>query len=203
MGTAERKLREREQLKELILKAAREIFLEKGYEDTSIRGIAERAEYSPGTIYLYFKDKDSILYELKKEGFIMLGQNMMVLQYIADPFERLKAMGHVYIKFALEHQDFYDLMFVIKAPLNILEDEECWMEGQKAFDVLIKVVEDCKKANRFEGHDAEELSFVIWSTLHGIVTLINRGRCRVITEEKRNNIEEKGLETFARLLSKC
>jgi AcrR family transcriptional regulator len=128
---------------------------------------------------------------------------MMVLQNVSDPFERLKAMGKVYVNFALENEDFYDLMFVIKAPLNILEDEECWMEGQRAFDILIDVVKDCIETNRFEGHDAEELSFVIWSTLHGIVTLIYRGRCRVITEEKRENIQEKGLEVFVRLLDKC
>lgn len=202
MGTQERKLRDKEQLKELILKAARETFLERGYESTSIRSIADRAEYSPGTIYLHYKDKDSILFELKNEGFVLLFQQMMVLQSVEDPFERLKAMGRIYLNFAMEHSDYYDLMFVIKAPLNILEDEECWLEGQKAFEVLVSVVRECILHGRFKEQDPEALAFVIWSALHGMVTLSLKGRCRVIREEIREDIEKIGLDVFLKLLSK-
>ncbi|MBK7338149.1 MAG: helix-turn-helix transcriptional regulator [Saprospirales bacterium] len=61
MGINERKEREKVELRGLILKGAMEVFLEEGFENTSIRRIAERVEYSPGTIYVYFKDKDEIL----------------------------------------------------------------------------------------------------------------------------------------------
>ena len=203
MGTRERKEREREQLKSLILKAAREIFIEKGYEQTSIRNIADRVEYSPGTIYLYFKDKDSIFHELHKEGFMLLKQQMMVLQAVADPFERLKAMGKIYMAFAQEYPDFYDLMFILRAPMNALEDQDCWQEGQSSFDILTHVVEECIKQGKFKGHNAEDLAYVIWSTLHGMVTISIRDRCKVISEDKREDIESLGLETFTRLLTMC
>ena len=203
MGTRDRKEREKEQLKGLILKAAREIFIEKGYEQTSIRNIADRIEYSPGTIYLYFKDKDSIFHELHKEGFQLLRQQISVLFAVADPFERLKAMGNVYLKFAKEHPDFYDLMFILRAPMNALEDPECWQEGESSFQILVQVVEECQQQGRFSGHNSEDLAYVIWSTLHGMVTITIRDRCKVISEEKREGIEMAGLEAFNRLLSKC
>lgn len=202
MGTRDRKEREKEQLKESILKAAREIFIEKGYEQTSIRNIADRIEYSPGTIYLYFKDKDSIFHALHQEGFVLLRQQMQVLQAVEDPFERLKAMGKIYLSFAEEHPDFYDLMFIIRAPMNALEEKDCWQEGLSAFGMLVQVVEECIGAGRFKGQDAEELSYVIWASLHGMVAITIRDRCHVISEEKRDGIEMIGLERFIQLLSK-
>lgn len=200
MGTRDRKEREKEQLKELILNAAREVFIEKGYDSTSIRNIAERIEYSPGTIYLYFKDKDTIFHELHKEGFKLLQQQMVVLMAVSDPFERLKAMGRVYMDFAQKHPDYYDLMFVVRAPMNALGDA-CWDEGDSSFGFLVSVVEENIQAGRFKGHNSEDLAFVIWSAMHGMVTLGLRGRCKVISEEKRDQIDVLGLDAFIQLLS--
>ncbi|HQW03934.1 MAG TPA: helix-turn-helix domain-containing protein, partial [Saprospiraceae bacterium] len=64
MGINERKERERDAVKDLILSAAREIFLAEGYENTSIRKIATKIEYSPGIIYNHFKDKNDLLLAL-------------------------------------------------------------------------------------------------------------------------------------------
>ena len=61
MGIKERRERQKEHLREEILEAARELFLKEGVENVSMRAIAKRIEYSPTTIYLYFKDKwDSV-----------------------------------------------------------------------------------------------------------------------------------------------
>ena len=103
MGINERKERERDVLQKSILTAAREVFLEKGFDQTSIRSIAQRIEYSPTTIYLYYKDKDAILFALHSEGFQLLGSKMEVLNSVENPFERIKAMGREYIRFAMEH----------------------------------------------------------------------------------------------------
>jgi len=121
MTIATRKQREKEEMRQLILEAAKKIFLEKGYEQASIRNIAEVIEYSPGTIYLYFKEKDEIFHELHEQGFRKLVEYMAPLQFVADPFERLKAMGKVYMDFAIKNKDFYDLMFIMQAPMNFEE----------------------------------------------------------------------------------
>jgi AcrR family transcriptional regulator len=202
MGTKERKAKEKEELTDLILKAAKEVFTERGYQNTSIRTIADRIEYSPGTIYLYFKDKDAILHELQKVGFQLLKTKFMVLLAVGDPFERLKAMGKVYLGFAQEYPDYYDLMFIINDPMNALEEHECWLEGQSAFDMLIQVVQQCQQQGRFQEYDPQELAYVIWSSVHGMAALTIRGRCRVISEDKRAGIADAGLEAFTHLISK-
>ena len=61
MGVQERRAREKKELRQEILDAAREMFVEDGYENVSMRKIAEKIEYSPTTIYLYFRDKADLL----------------------------------------------------------------------------------------------------------------------------------------------
>jgi AcrR family transcriptional regulator len=202
MGTKDRKLREKEQLREQILKAAREIFFEKGFDATSIRNIADKIEYSPGTIYLYFKDKDAIFHGLHEEGFQLLRQHLEFLRHVSDPFERLKAMGRAYLEFANRYPDYYDLMFVITNPLNALDDMDSWREGQAAFDLLVRVVQECMAKGHFAGHNAEVFAYLVWSALHGMVTINIRKRCMVISEEKRERIADMGMESLIRLLEK-
>ncbi len=202
MGISERKEKEKKDLHRLILNAAMEIFLEKGYDELSIRTIAEKIEYSPTTIYLYFKDKDAIMFALHLEGFRLMNEKMQVLQYISDPFDRLKAMGRIYLDFALENTRLYDLMFIRQAPMKALEcEDEDWHQGKIAFDGLKNVVQECINAGYFDLKDIEARAFMTWSTMHGMCALQIGNRCiGVISEEKRDNIVQLGYESFLELL---
>ena len=73
MGIKERQERDREAVRRAILDAARELFVAEGYQNVSIRKIAERIEYSPAAIYGYFPSKDDIFFALAEEGFRLLG----------------------------------------------------------------------------------------------------------------------------------
>lgn len=177
MGVSEKKLRHKEDLKKEILKAARELFTERGWESTSIRNIAEKIEYSPATIYLYYKDKNEIIFDLHREGFRLLVGYLGVLQEVSDPFERLKAMGRAYIRFALDNQDIYKLIFVMEEPMKHVDRcaVQDWDEGDKAFGLLMQTVTACQNTGYFKGLNALNLSFVIWSTMHGLCTLRTSG----------------------------
>src|SRR5437588_11783680 len=72
MGIKERQERDREAVRRAILDAARELFVREGYNNVSIRKIAERIEYSPAAIYGYFPSKDDIFFALAEEGFQLL-----------------------------------------------------------------------------------------------------------------------------------
>src|SRR3954470_15008431 len=72
MGIKERQERDREAVRRAILDAARDLFVTEGYQNVSIRKIAERIEYSPASIYSYFESKDDIFFELAEEGFRLL-----------------------------------------------------------------------------------------------------------------------------------
>jgi AcrR family transcriptional regulator len=189
MTITKRKERQKEELRGKILLAAKELFMAKGFEDTSIRNIAERIEYSPTTIYLYFKDKDEIFLALHNEGFVLLNQYFKPLAHVADPFERLKAVGKAYITFAQENGEFYDLMFIMRSPMNSLDkDHSSWEEGNRAFGFLVNAITECIGKGYFKGMNPEILAFTIWSMVHGIASLEIRGRCSVISELNQKDL---------------
>ena len=204
MTIANRKERQKEELKAKILEAARALFIERGFEETSIRNIAERIDYSPTTIYLYFKDKDDIFFALHREGFVLLNKYFRALQDVEDPFERLKAISRSYIRFALENREYYDLMFISRSPMSALEDrdEEKWEEGNRAFGFLENTVRQCIDRGYFEGMNPEVLSFTCWSAVHGICALEIRGRCDVVNEEAMTDISVKVGANFVEMLER-
>lgn len=202
MSTAERKAKNKENLKELILQSARKLFIEKGIEQTTIRNIANAIDYSVGTVYVHFKDKSDILHDLHTQGFQHLGGEMRVLFTVADPMERLKALGRVYIKFALENPDMYDLMLTLPAPIDFLDaiNKEEWNEGKATFDVLKTTVKGCLKAGHFKGHQLEPLSFLIWGAVHGMCSLHTRNRINGVDLDNPEEIVRDAYEEFVKMI---
>lgn len=204
MTIADRKAREKEALKELILKGAKKLFLEKGIEQTTIRNIADEIDYSVGTVYVYFKDKNAILHDLHSLGFQELGGYFHELFSITDPMERLRKMGFIYIKFALENQEMYDLMFNVKAPMESIEhsEKENWDDGANTFGVLKDTVSQCIDKGHFEGHSLEPLSFMIWSMVHGMCCLEIRQRTKGVNFTNPDTILYDGYNEFLKMLDK-
>jgi len=177
MGINERKEREKLQMRNLILNAAMHLFLEEGFHNVSIRRLAEKIEYSPGTIYLYFKDKDEILRALHDRAFEELFRRQQTAASIKDPLERLKRQGRLYVQFAQEHRQHYDLMFIMRGPVRNLKGPEDWDMGKRAYEFLRSNVQECIDAGYFRGFDTDVVTFGMWACVHGIASLIVRDRC--------------------------
>ena len=204
MSTAERKAREKEALKMLILKGAKKLFLGRGIEQTTIRNIADEIDYSVGTVYVYFKDKNAILHDLHSIGFQELGWYFTELFAIKDPMERLRKMGFTYLKFAMENSEMYDLMFIVKAPMEFIEssDNQAWNEGADTFNALKKTVEECMNEGHFEGHSLEALSFMIWSLVHGMCCLEIRQRTKGVKFYNPDTILSDGYNEYLKIIKK-
>ncbi len=202
MGIAERKERDKVELKSRILDAARALFLEEGFHKTSMRSIADRIEYSPGILYHYFKDKNEIFHALHIEGFAELGRRMQVLSAVSNPIERLKAMGRIYIGYAIENPDMYDLMFIMQAPLDALPDKSNWDEGENVFNGLRLTISACMKAGHFKDHELESLSFMVWSVVHGMVSLNIRQRCHVLACPDPNQCVDDAYGAFVQIIDR-
>lgn len=205
MDISESKVKEKEALKALILRAAKRLFVEKGIEKTTIRNIANEIQYSVGTVYVYYKDKNEILNDLHTQGFRQLGGEMKVLFNVADPMERMKALGRVYLQFATENPDMYDLMFNMKAPMDFLETvhKEEWNEGKGTFDILKATVNQCIEKGHFKGHQLEPLSFAIWSMVHGMASLHISQRIKGVNLTEPETMLMKGYGEFVMMLEKA
>ncbi len=112
MGIRERQDRERQAVTASILDAARDLFVNEGYRNVSIRKIAERIEYSPAAIYSYFPSKDDIFLALAEEGFDRLGARVLAAQVHDGPLENIRAGWYAFYEFSKEQPEYFELMFV-------------------------------------------------------------------------------------------
>lgn len=202
MGVAERREREKQELRALILGAAKKLFVTKGIEHTTIRNIAEAIDYSVGTVYVYFADKNAIFHALHTQGFNELGQQLQVLMAVEDPMQRVKALGRVYINFAKTNTDMYNLMFSLPAPIDYLEKEDAeeWKEGVLAFNVLQSTLADCIKKGHFKGHQLEPLTYLFWGAVHGMCALYISERAKGVNMDDPDTIVERGYESFLKMI---
>src|SRR5919206_4707875 len=112
MGIKERQERDREAVRRGILDAARELFVNEGYRNVSIRKIAERIEYSPAAIYSYFPSKDDIFFALAEEGFRLLASSSAKPSASTDPIDQIRSMFWHYYVFSKTHPEYFALMFI-------------------------------------------------------------------------------------------
>ena len=183
MGVAERKEREKQEMRRRILDAAKKLYIEEGFEKVQIRNIAEAIEYSPGTIYLYFKDKDEILHALHNEGFEELYRRQLTTLSIKDPLERLRQHAKVYVQFGLENPEYYDLMFIERGPAKKIEELQEWEVGLRTYRFLEENIKACIEAGVFGGKDFQAATFAMWAFVHGMVSLVIRRTPPIPPEE--------------------
>lgn len=187
MGIAERKEKQKLEIRKRILEASMKLFVEEGFSNVSIRRIADIIEYSPTTIYLYFKDKDEIFYNLHEMGFLKLQEMNRNLDDIHNPMLRLHKMGENYIQFGLENPEFYDLMFIQPEPMDKLTEMGCeWQNGEAALTRLRDTLVECMEKGYIAKTDPTVLSLSIWSMVHGLVSLATRQRLEKLVPEKEN-----------------
>jgi AcrR family transcriptional regulator len=177
MGIAQRKVREKQELKQLILDAARDLFVRQGYESVSMRKIADKIEYSPASIYTYFKDKDEILDSLCEETFLKLHLERMaaVHQMKGDPLDLLRKGMETYIRFGLDHPDHYTVTFMLKAPYTGKPGKQETLKaktGQQCISDMRNIVRRCMEEGKIKNADVEETSQSLWAGIHGLTALL-------------------------------
>ena len=173
MGTKERRAREKEQLRRQIISAARELFVSEGYENVSMRKIADKIEYSPTVIYLYFKDKADLLDSACQETLLGLLDTVELLKRDKNnPVESLRKSGKAYVEFGLEYPQDYKLTFVIRPQFQKGLGLEEGSVGERVFSYLCAMVSECVRQKAFRQVDVETTGQALWSAVHGVTLLL-------------------------------
>jgi AcrR family transcriptional regulator len=147
MGIKERQERDREAVQRSILDAARELFVAEGFQNVSIRKIAERIEYSPAAIYGYFPSKDDIFFALAEEGFRLLGDPQAVrldprLQD-APSLERVRALFWRLYEFSRDQPQYFALMFVDRSVPRISREYERFAFARDRKQHILEELQAC------------------------------------------------------------
>lgn len=186
-------------MRQLILQAALRLFRERGYDGVSIRNIAEAIEYSPATIYLYYKDKSELFFALQYEAAAVKRDYLMPVAEIENPWERLIEFGRRYVDFGMQHPDLYDLLFITRAPMEYIENQECWKLGMATHSFFQETVQACVDQRYFKSTDTVAIAYTLWCHAHGMVSLFVRERMRMYPEEIRSDLAQKSFELMVKM----
>lgn len=169
MTTQSRREQQKKALRETILDAARESFLRDGYENFSMRKLGEKIHYSPGIIYLHFKDKDDLIHCLVEEGFAKLLEDLQQIPDEIDAVRWLRRAMKAYVDFGLRNPHHYHFAFMMRRTGSAFAEQSA---PHPAFDVLRNAVRRCQAQKAFSGTSVETASQVLWATIHGITSLL-------------------------------
>lgn len=170
MGIAERRLRQKEEVRLSIINAARKLVLEEGWQALSIRKIADAIEYSVPVIYDHFENKEAILAEFTQTGFNMLAEELKDAKaQETSPCKQLEVMAQAYWNFAFKHKEYYQLMFGLGMP-------NCDMvkttPGLLAFGgLIISSINEIIDQSEHKDKDSFLKYHTYWSVLHGLVSI--------------------------------
>ena len=175
MGSKQRRERERQELRQAILTAARDIAAREGWQAVTIRKVAEAVEYTPPMIYEYFASKEALLFELMLEGFRQIGHIIQSMRAKGGSAENvLMQVALAYWRFAFTSPELYQVMHGLGGvPFGTSETPQ---EAQSVFAAVREVVHAVMSDHSVQRADLDGDVDILWSTLHGLVSLTMAGR---------------------------
>jgi AcrR family transcriptional regulator len=174
LGLKERQERERETVARAILDAARDLFVTHGYQEVSIRKIAEKIEYSPAAIYGYFPSKDDIFFALAEEGFRLLFAYAEVpaTPSDADPADRIRRQFWRYYEFSKDHPEYFALMFLDRSVPRISKNwERFGLVSEKKHDMLAGIQEAIDAGAFPAGTSPHAVFQIVLAAIHGVASM--------------------------------
>ncbi|HMI02113.1 MAG TPA: TetR/AcrR family transcriptional regulator [Pedobacter sp.] len=177
MGSKERIARLKEETRLNILDASLEIVKEEGWHSLSMRKIADKIEYTAPIIYEYFSNKEGILLELTRKGYIILaGEVRAARDKHEAPAEQLEAMWVAYWDFAFKYKELYQLMYGVD--MNCCELKKSMPEAELADDLIYEVIEKIMTVKNPPEDMVCRKFYTFWSIIHGLISinLVNKGR---------------------------
>jgi AcrR family transcriptional regulator len=172
-----RRARQKAQVRQEIIDAARDILAREGYEQLSMRKVAERIEYSPTAIYLHFEDKRDLVFQVCEETFARLVSELESLESdVKDPVARLREGMRRYVAFGLRHPQHYLATFVAvpleQLPEDIARYNSPDSNGMRALGIMRASITACIDSGKFKKVDIEVTTRSLWAALHGVTALL-------------------------------
>ncbi|SHN30513.1 TetR/AcrR family transcriptional regulator [Chitinophaga sp. CF418] len=170
MGVKERRLRLKEESRTNILDAALSIAKAHGWQAVSMRKIADMIAHTPPVIYDYFLNKEAILMDLAKMGFIQLAGRIQTAQQEHDlPEKQLESMWTAYWEYAFAEKELYQLMFGINTQGCC--DDSNTPEAEALVTLFGKVIRQILPADQQSEEQVSVVYVFMWATIHGLISL--------------------------------
>ncbi len=184
MASKDRIQRLKEETRINILDASLQIVKEEGWQALSMRKIADVIEYTAPIIYEYFSNKEAILLELTRKGFLILARDMKAAKEKHRlPVKQLEAMWLAYWNFAFAEKELYQVMFGVD--VNCCELCEIMPEAEVPSIMVSEVIQELMAPNKPTGDEVCVKYYTFWSVIHGLISInmVRRTTSDEITHE--------------------
>ncbi|MCK5124750.1 MAG: TetR/AcrR family transcriptional regulator [candidate division Zixibacteria bacterium] len=181
MGTLDRKEREKEQRLNEILDAAERVFIANGYHNCTMDQIAEEAELSKGTLYLYFKSKEAIFVGLDWRGTKILRKRFQeAYDTVEIGRQKVIEIGRSYFQFVADYPLYFQMMnHAVGRPSDItqsLEEEAVYQKCQEEEGATLAVLADAISCGIEDGSVADDVeplqtAILLWAMSNGVIQL--------------------------------
>lgn len=174
MGVTEKRAQHKEEFRREILDAARDLFTNDGYEKFSMRKLAQKIDYSPTTIYLYYKNKDDLLLAICEEFSEQFFTQLHHIRTLSnDPLESLRQALLYFTKFWLGNPNQFKVFFFTKP--DVYGTKEEFMEkdsmARNTYLIFKEMVRDCIKTGKLADIDVEVLTHALGVVPHGLIAM--------------------------------
>ena len=170
MASKDRIQRLKDETRVNILDASLKIVKEEGWPALSMRKIADEIEYTAPIIYEYFSNKDAILLELTRKGFLILTRDMKVAREKHRlPEKQLEAMWLAYWNFAFAEKELYQVMFGVD--VNCCELCDILQEAEVPSIMVSEVIEQLMAPQKINEDEVCTKYYTFWSVVHGLISI--------------------------------
>lgn len=176
-------------LRRALVGAALDLLARKGPAALSLREVARRVGVSHAAPYRHFADRDALVAAVAQEGFEALARAMNdALSGHTASLDRMRAMGHAYVRFALERPAHFRVMFSMDAEARDAYPELAHAADQ-TYDRLLGEVRAGQQAGTVRDTDPEALADTVWAAVHGLAVLLLDGQLRRPETEPETRID--------------
>jgi AcrR family transcriptional regulator len=184
MASKDRILRLKEETRCNILDASLKIVKEGGWDALSMRKIADEIEYTAPIIYEYFANKDAILMELTRKGFLLLAKKLEEARDLhRAPAKQLEAMWLAYWDFAFAERELYQVMYGVR--VSCCEMAKILPESERPMDLIWDVIVELMLPHVGTEEEVCIKYYTFWSVIHGLISInmVNRGNTDQTNQE--------------------
>ena len=160
-------------LRRVILDQTRTLLVDEGYPHLSMRKIARAVGCSATSIYLHFENKDALTHALINEGMAQLYDALEAARDgCADPVTCLPAMARAYVAFGLANPEYYQVMFQLHPDRMARFPAEDYRRARRNLDLFAAALAAGTEAGHYHVENADVGAHVLWTALHGLVSLL-------------------------------
>ena len=202
MGIKEKRAKYKEEFRREILNAARELFINEGYEKFSMRRLAEKIDYSATTIYLYFKDKDDLLLAICEDFFAHFSEQLNQIRSVSqNPVETLRKALLYLMDFGLKNPNQYKLIFFTKSVYGTREElVEKESMARNTYFVFKEIVQDCINAGKLRMIEVDVIVDTLAIASHGVIA--KKIYCVDFSKERSDIVAHTLVDVLVRGLQK-